>query len=78
MAVGSTGANLLGYVFNAVMARALDLADFGELGSLLAVTVVATVPGTALQAVIARRLTTGDTGHAFRRDTLWLAGAGGP
>ena len=77
VAVGSTGANLLGYVFNAVMSRALDLAAFGELGSLLAVVVVASVPGTALQAVIARRLTTGDDDHDFRRDTLLLAGAVG-
>ena len=77
VAVGSTGANLLGYVFNAVMSRALDLAAFGELGSLLAVIVVASVPGTALQAVIARRLTIGDDNHAFRRDTLLLAGSVG-
>jgi O-antigen/teichoic acid export membrane protein len=77
VAVGSTVANLLGYVFNAVMSRALDLAAFGELGSLLAVMVVASVPGTALQAVIARRLTTGDDHHAFRRDTLLLAGSVG-
>ena len=73
VAVGSTVANLLGYVFNAVMSRTLDLAGFGELGSLLAVIVVASVPGTALQAVIARRLTTGDDEHGYLRDTVLLA-----
>ena len=51
----------------------LDLAGFGELGSLLAVIVVASVPGTALQAVIARRLTTGDDEHGYLRDTVLLA-----
>ena len=78
VAVGSTMANLLGYVFNAVMSRTLDLAGFGELGSLLAVIVVASVPGTALQAVIARRLTTGDDEHGYLRDAVVLAlGVGG-
>ena len=77
VAVGSTTANLLGYVFNAVMSRALDVNGFGELGSLLAVMVVASVPGTALQAVIARRLTTGGGEHGYLRDTLILAGSVG-
>ncbi|MEP6852409.1 MAG: hypothetical protein ABJA87_07120 [bacterium] len=56
VAVATTVANLLGYAFNAVMSRTLGVAGYGELASLLAVVVVATVAGTALQAVIARRL----------------------
>jgi O-antigen/teichoic acid export membrane protein len=59
LAVGTSVANVLGYGFNAIMSRQLGVSGYGELGSLLAVIVVASVPGTALQAVIARRLSAG-------------------
>lgn len=59
LAVGSSVANVLGYAFNAIMSRSLGVSGYGELGSLLAVITVATVPGTALQAVLARRLSGG-------------------
>jgi O-antigen/teichoic acid export membrane protein len=58
-AVASTTANLLGYVFNLLMTRALGVRGYGELAALLAVIIVAIVPGTALQAAIARRVTSG-------------------
>ncbi len=56
VAVATTTANLLGYGFNVIMSHTLGVASFGELGALLAVIVVATVPGTALQALVARRI----------------------
>jgi O-antigen/teichoic acid export membrane protein len=59
LAIGTSVANVLGYGFNAIMSRQLGVSGYGELGSLLAVIVVASVPGTALQAVIARRLSAG-------------------
>ncbi|HEU4396213.1 MAG TPA: hypothetical protein VFU54_00075 [Actinomycetota bacterium] len=47
-------ANGLNYAFNVVMSRKLGPADYGALGALLAVVLVGTVPGVALQAVVAR------------------------
>jgi O-antigen/teichoic acid export membrane protein len=47
-------ANGLNYAFNVVMSRELGPADYGALGALLAVVLVGTVPGVALQAVVAR------------------------
>src|SRR6266540_1850760 len=47
-------ANGLNYAFNLVMLRLLEPADYGALGALLAVILIGTVPGLALQAVVAR------------------------
>jgi O-antigen/teichoic acid export membrane protein len=54
VAPAMAAANGLNYAFNVVMSRALGPADYGALGALLAVVLVATVPGVALQAVVAR------------------------
>src|SRR5512132_2165308 len=60
-------ANALNYAFNLVMSRLLGPADFGALGALLALVLVGTVPGVALQAVVARHTTL--AGQAVGR--LW-------
>jgi O-antigen/teichoic acid export membrane protein len=56
VAVATVIANLLGYGFNLIMSHALGPSGFGELGALLGVALVASVPGTAMQAFIARRI----------------------
>src|SRR6266542_2561207 len=47
-------ANGLNYAFNLVMLRLLEPEAYGALGALLAVIPIGTVPGLALQAVVAR------------------------
>lgn len=49
-------ANVLGYAFSIVGARGLGPADFGVLGALLGLVLVGSVPGLALQALVARRV----------------------
>jgi O-antigen/teichoic acid export membrane protein len=46
--------NGLNYVYNIVMARLLGPAGYGALGALLALALIASVPGLALQVVVAR------------------------
>ncbi len=58
VAGATIAANLLGYGFNLVMSRSLGPSRFGELSALLAIVLVASVPGTALQALIARQIAT--------------------
>lgn len=53
--VATAVANACAYAFTAVAARALGPGDFGAVGALLAVVLVASVPALALQAVAARR-----------------------
>jgi O-antigen/teichoic acid export membrane protein len=48
-------ANGSNYAFNLVMAAMLGPAGYGALGALLALVLVGSVPGLALQAVVARR-----------------------
>jgi O-antigen/teichoic acid export membrane protein len=54
IAPAMAAANGLNYAFNIVMSRALGPAEYGALAALLAVVLVGTVPGLALQAVVAR------------------------
>lgn len=56
VAVATLVAGALGYGFLLVMSHALSTSAFGELSTLLGVALLATVPGTALQAGIARRI----------------------
>jgi O-antigen/teichoic acid export membrane protein len=56
VAVATVGANVLGYGFNLVMSHVLGPSGFGEFSALLGVALIASVPGTALQAFIARRI----------------------
>jgi O-antigen/teichoic acid export membrane protein len=67
VAPAMAAANALNYAFNLVMSRALGPADYGALGALLALVLVGTVPGVALQAVVARHTTL--AGEAVGR--LW-------
>src|SRR6266536_3027054 len=46
--------NGLNYAFNLVMVRLLEPGAYGALGALLAVVLIGTVPGLAVQAVVAR------------------------
>jgi O-antigen/teichoic acid export membrane protein len=54
VAPAMAAANALNYAFNLVMLRLLDPAAYGALGALLALVLIGTVPGLALQAVVAR------------------------
>jgi O-antigen/teichoic acid export membrane protein len=67
VAPAMAAANALNYAFNLVMSRLLGPADYGALGALLALVLVGTVPGVALQAVVARHTTL--AGRAVGR--LW-------
>lgn len=67
VAPAMAAANALSYAFNLVMSRLLGPADYGALGALLALVLVGTVPGVALQAVVARHTTL--AGEAVGR--LW-------
>jgi O-antigen/teichoic acid export membrane protein len=55
LAVGMGLANAGNYLFNVVMAFLLGPEAYGALAALLAVVLVGSVPGLALQAVVARR-----------------------
>jgi O-antigen/teichoic acid export membrane protein len=54
VAVATVAAGVFGYAFSLVLSRSLGPSGFGELSALLAVVVLAGVPGVALQAGIAR------------------------
>lgn len=60
LAVLSLLTNLLGYGFTVVMSRALPVSRFGELAALVGVLVTSSVVGTAWQAVVARRVASGE------------------
>jgi O-antigen/teichoic acid export membrane protein len=75
-------ANATNYGFNLVMAFLLGPSAYGALGALLALVLVGSVPGLALQAVVARRTALLDrpAGQAEElpwRGTLALAGRAG-
>ena len=55
VAGATAAANVLAYALSVVASRRLGLEGFGQVASLLAVVLVASVPGQALQAGIARR-----------------------
>jgi O-antigen/teichoic acid export membrane protein len=57
LAVAMAVANATNYGFSLVMAFLLGPAAYGALGALLALVLVGSVPGLALQAVVARRTT---------------------
>jgi O-antigen/teichoic acid export membrane protein len=68
VAAATVAAGLLGYGFSVVLSHALGPSGFGELSALLAVVIVASVPGIALQAGIARSI----AARPERRDDLPL------
>ncbi|HET9555582.1 MAG TPA: hypothetical protein VFS70_00475, partial [Actinomycetota bacterium] len=57
LAAGMAVANAGNYAFNVVMAFLLGPEAYGALAALLALVLVGSVPGLALQAVVARRTT---------------------
>jgi O-antigen/teichoic acid export membrane protein len=56
VAVGTGVGNVLAYGFNLALSRGLGPKGYAELGTLLAVFLIGSVPGLAVQAVNARRL----------------------
>lgn len=70
LAPAMVAANALNYAFNLLMSRVLGPADYGALGALLALVLVGTVPGVALQAVVARH--TALAGAAVGRLWSWV------
>ncbi|NUP53835.1 MAG: hypothetical protein HOW97_41915 [Catenulispora sp.] len=56
VAVGTGVGNVLAYGFNLVLSRGLGPGGYAELGTLLSVFLIGSVPGMAVQAVNARRL----------------------
>ncbi len=70
--------NLVGYVLTVSASRALNQDAYGELNAYLGVLLVASVPGLALQAVVARSVATrpaDEVGGARERALLVRAGA---
>jgi O-antigen/teichoic acid export membrane protein len=79
VAPAMAAANALNYAFNLVMSRLLGPADYGALGALLALVLVGTVPGVALQAVVARHTTLAGraVGRLWSRVLVAVVGVGG-
>jgi O-antigen/teichoic acid export membrane protein len=75
LAAGMGVANAGNYGFNVVMAFLLGPAAYGALAALLALVLVGSVPGLALQAVVARRTTL--AGGAAWPGAGWLVGRAG-
>lgn len=82
VSVGVAGNQGASYLLNVLGARLLVPADFGELGSLLAVLVVGAVPALGLQTVAALRAARSKagetTGPADTASPAGTAGTGGP
>jgi hypothetical protein len=75
LAAGMAVANAGNYGFNLVMAFLLGPEAYGALAALLALVLVGSVPGLALQAVVARR--TARAGDAAWPGAGWLVGRAG-
>jgi O-antigen/teichoic acid export membrane protein len=75
LAVGMAVANAGNYGFNLVMAYVLGPEAYGALAALLALVLVGSVPGLALQAVVARR--TALAHRAVWPGAGWLVGRAG-
>jgi O-antigen/teichoic acid export membrane protein len=81
VAAASIGAGLLGYAFSLVLSHSLGPSGFGELSALLAVAILAGVPGVALQAGVARGIAAAprraDDTRMLRQSVLVAAAVGG-
>jgi O-antigen/teichoic acid export membrane protein len=75
LAAGMAVANAGNYAFNVVMAFLLGPEAYGALAALLALVLVGSVPGLALQAVVARRTTL--AGGPAWPGVGWLVGRAG-
>jgi hypothetical protein len=58
VAVGMLAGNALSYGFSFYLSHRLGSADYGQIGTLLALFLIASIPATSLQAVTARRIAT--------------------
>ena len=78
LGVATAVGHALSYAFSLVLSRALGPADFGALGALLGIAVVASVPATALQTQVARFSAVADTGAMARQSyrLSWWVGLG--
>lgn len=78
LGVATAVGHALSYAFSVVLSRALGPADFGALGALLGIAVVAGVPAAGLQTQVARVAATTPTRPAIRRGYRqgWVIGAG--
>lgn len=56
VAFGTLGGNMLAYGFSVAVAHQLDQSGYGQIGALLTILLVASIPATAIQAVTARRV----------------------
>ena len=79
LAAGMGVANAGNYAFNVVMAFLLGPEAYGALAALLALVLVGSVPGLALQAVVARRTTLAGSGGGVGAwpGAGWLVGRAG-
>ena len=79
LAAGMGVANAGNYAFNVVMAFLLGPEAYGALAALLALVLVGSVPGLALQAVVARRTTLAGSGRGVGAwpGAGWLVGRAG-
>jgi len=79
LAAGMGVANAGNYAFNVVMAFLLGPEAYGALAALLALVLVGSVPGLALQAVVARRTTLAGSGRVVGAwpGAGWLVGRAG-
>lgn len=58
VAVGIMAGNVLSYGFSFALSHQLGSTGYGQIGALLALFLIASIPATALQAVTARRVAT--------------------
>jgi O-antigen/teichoic acid export membrane protein len=66
-------ANVLGYVFLAVLSRSLTPSDYGAAGALLGAGIISSILSVALQLVIARQVATTGAASVSGRTTLLLS-----
>lgn len=76
VSIGVAGNQAASYLLNVLGARLLVPADFGELGSLLAVLVVGAVPALGLQTAAALRVARGDENAEGQLCSLGLTTSG--
>ena len=75
LGVSTTTANVLGYAFAIVLSRSLGPSDYGALAALLAAGLIGSIPGVALQLVVARsqsRDGAGEAGSVTAEAARWI------
>jgi len=72
VAPATATANVAGYVGNVVLLRHLGPTDYGAVGAVLGVLLILSVPGIAVQAVVARHMALGGSAGAFHPPGMLL------